>query len=110
MTATATRARPAVTRTCNLIGEPGFEQLHVEIATERKTKPPKVERCVYLLRRLRSDWGRAFRLYKTGGAPEVYDVLLDDEGRDHCDCKGFLSHGKCKHRDSLRVLVQAGRL
>src|SRR4051794_38799657 len=38
-----------------------------------------------------------------------YSVLLD--GNDsRCDCKGFDSHGHCKHVESLLALQQRGRL
>ena len=65
----------------------------------------------YLLSRLPSDFGEAFRLEKfppQGG--EVYHVLLGDGGKHSCECKGFLRWGKCKHADGLAALKRAGRL
>src|SRR5438093_1223546 len=52
----------------------------------------------YLLSRLPSDFGEAFRLEKfppQGG--EVYHVLLSGDGARSCECKGFLRWGRCKH-------------
>ena len=65
----------------------------------------------YLLSRLPSDFGEAFRLEKfppQGG--EVYHVLLNDGGAHSCECKGFLRWGRCKHADGLAALKRAGRL
>ena len=65
----------------------------------------------YLLSRLPSDFGEAFRLEKfppQGG--EVYHVLLSADGKHSCECKGFLRWGRCKHADGLAALKRAGRL
>ena len=65
----------------------------------------------YLLSRIPSDFGEAFRLDKfppQGG--EVYHVLLSDGGTHSCECKGFLRWGRCKHADGLAALKRAGRL
>jgi hypothetical protein len=64
----------------------------------------------YHLRRLASDFGRAWQLEKfelDGG--ETYDVNIDGE-RSSCECLGFLKHGHCKHADALRVLIGKGKL
>ena len=63
----------------------------------------------YLLSRIPSDFGDAYRLDKfppQGG--EVYHVLLGES--PSCECKGFLRWGRCKHADGLAALKRAGRL
>jgi hypothetical protein len=62
----------------------------------------------YLLEPLSSDFGRAFRLTKPDG--ERYHVLLADDGRHSCECKGFLRWNHCKHVEGLAALVEPGRL
>jgi hypothetical protein len=57
-----------------------------------------------------SDYGRAFRLERSGlEGDSSYDVLLD-AGGDSCTCKGHTYGGYCKHVDALRALTQAGKL
>jgi hypothetical protein len=64
----------------------------------------------YLLDRLPSDFGTAFRLQKAG-EEAAYEVNLSADGTaDVCDCKGFARWSHCKHRDGLAALVKAGRL
>jgi hypothetical protein len=65
----------------------------------------------YLVRRLASDFGDAYRLDKVGvfGDTSSYDVNLCDAGRT-CECAGFLRHGHCKHVDGLAALIAAGQL
>ncbi len=68
----------------------------------------------YTLREFKSGvGGRAFELAKVGPAAdgEVYHVRLTGAARqDSCDCRGFVRHSHCKHRDGLAALVAAGRL
>ena len=53
--------------------------------------------------------GRAFAFTKPDG--ERYDVFLCRHGQnDSCDCRGFVAHGHCKHRDAARTLLQLGLL
>jgi hypothetical protein len=66
------------------------------------------ESANYLLMPLPSDFGTAYRLLKDESG-ERYDVLLDGEGGS-CECKGFARWHRCKHRDGLLALRQAGRL
>jgi hypothetical protein len=64
----------------------------------------------YLLDRLPSDFGTAFRVQKAG-EDAFYNVNLSADGTaDVCDCKGFSRWARCKHRDGLAALVKAGRL
>src|SRR5688572_28082541 len=54
--------------------------------------------------------GRAFELVKDRTA-DVYCVFVSRNGQDdHCDCIGHLQHGVCKHTDSLRHLIETGKL
>lgn len=63
--------------------------------------------------------GRAFLLHRDPGAiandgPEAddrYGVLVHRNGQDHlCECKGFASHGRYKHVDAIRGLIEDGFL
>jgi hypothetical protein len=64
----------------------------------------------YYLRPLASDFGQGFELEKfSHQGSETYHVNLN--GREsHCECKGFLRHGHCKHIDGLQALLAAGQL
>jgi hypothetical protein len=67
----------------------------------------------YSLREFPSEvGGRAFELVKLGleADGECYHVRLTNNGQDSCDCRGFVRHSHCKHRDGLAALVAAGRL
>jgi hypothetical protein len=64
----------------------------------------------YLLDRLPSDFGTAFRVQKAG-EDTFYNVNLSADGSaDVCDCQGFSRWQHCKHADGLAALVKAGRL
>lgn len=53
--------------------------------------------------------GRGFRLTKLDDDEEVYDVWLGDDGiRQVCTCRGFESHGRCKHTAALLQLINNG--
>jgi hypothetical protein len=62
----------------------------------------------YLLDRLPSDFGTAFRVQKAG-EHVFYNVCLTADG-NLCDCKGHARWQRCKHADGLAALVKAGRL
>jgi hypothetical protein len=65
----------------------------------------------YFLTRLPSDFGRGYRLEKFWHCgDEAYAVLLAHDGSHSCECKGHLSHGRCKHVSALLALRSAGRL
>jgi hypothetical protein len=66
---------------------------------------------LYTVNEFPTGWeGRAFQLVKDADG-SVYDVFVSRNGQDdHCDCTGNLQHGACKHVDSLRALIEAGRL
>lgn len=68
--------------------------------------------CLYYLVPIKSDWGKAFKLYKYGsgsrsieGVQEVYNVCLDGV-RSICECKGFLKWNHCKHIDGVEQLLK----
>jgi hypothetical protein len=49
---------------------------------------------------------KAFRFAKHSGDGAVYDLHAADYGL-HCQCKGFLAHGHCKHMETVQA---AGKL
>src|SRR5262245_64681507 len=61
----------------------------------------------YTLEPIPADHGRGLLLHKADGTS--YAVLLSGPDSE-CDCKGFESHGHCKHVDSLLALLQRGTL
>jgi hypothetical protein len=68
----------------------------------------------YFVLPLPADYGLAFELTKLvagKGAEARYAVNLGGEGEPaSCECKGFLSHGHCRHVEGLQALRNAGRL
>jgi hypothetical protein len=54
---------------------------------------------------------RAFRISKvsTDGVEADYAVALERQGHS-CECLGFLRHGHCKHSDSIRKLLELGKI
>jgi hypothetical protein len=69
---------------------------------------------LYTLQRVEVDFGVGFRVCKAdaNGAENAdpYHVHFDPETGDSCDCRGFIRHGHCKHRDGLAALIAAGKL
>ena len=92
------------------VSHPGFPIVGVvEIREASGRGRPNVSR--YALREEPVDHSRdrRFRLTKPGGA-EVYYVCLALSGHDfnRCECKGYESHGRCKHIDALDSLERGG--
>ena len=63
--------------------------------------------------------GRGFILERTDeaiaadgpDADQTYEVFVSRNGQDDtCSCKGFVAHSRCKHRDALRSLIEAGEI
>jgi hypothetical protein len=78
-------------------------------------------RTAYLLECIPADFGAAFALTKLvmvevdPGVFEqrpdcIYHVHFDATLGDSCDCKGFVAHRHCKHRDALAELARLGLL
>jgi hypothetical protein len=78
-------------------------------------------RTCYLVERIPVDFGAAFALTQLAlleiepGVFEqrphyTYHVHFDRTLGDSCDCKGFVAHRRCKHRDALAELVRRGLL
>jgi hypothetical protein len=76
-------------------------------------------RTSYLLERVPADFGAAYALTKLAlvevepGVFEqrpdyTYHVHFDATLGDSCDCKGFVAHRHCKHRDALAELARRG--
>ena len=51
--------------------------------------------------------GVAFRLHKTDGSGESYDLLLGG-GDTNCSCPGFCWTGGCCHLTAIQMLLEAG--
>lgn len=114
-TSTPTRARVKPERTVNLgpviPGSP--DRLLSMTFITRGPKRTKEEHFAYWLRSIPGS-ATAFRLEKikplpAEGEPDHYDVLLDG-ARSTCECKGFLHYGHCTLVDSLRALIQSGKI
>ena len=114
-TATVPTPRPRVkpTRTVQLVSRP--DPVGLLAITVGK------ERTAYLLERIPADFGAAFSLTKLElveaepGVHELrradpYHVHFDRTLGDSCDCKGFVAHRHCKHRDALAELIGQGLL
>ena len=61
----------------------------------------------YTLEPIPSDFGRGLLLHKHDGTSYAVNLSGPDST---CDCKGFDSHGHCKHCESLLALQQRGKL
>jgi SWIM zinc finger len=74
----------------------------------RQARPRSVDLVdAYALEPIPSDFGRGLLLHKPDGTSYAVNLSGPDST---CDCKGFESHGHCKHCESLLTLQQAGRL
>jgi hypothetical protein len=61
----------------------------------------------YLVTAFAADLGRAFEVVKLcprEGNP-TYHVLLADDGKHSCECKGFLRWNRCRHVSGLLALL-----
>lgn len=56
----------------------------------------------YTISRLKTDFGRGFRVFKVDSESSKYNVLLDKNCE--CDCPGFTYYGKCRHVSGLIAL------
>jgi hypothetical protein len=63
--------------------------------------------------------GRGFVLHRdsddvAAGGPDAeaaYQVLVAANGQDHtCTCRGYQAHGRCRHHDAVRTLLEAGHI
>jgi hypothetical protein len=65
----------------------------------------------YIVTPIPADCGTAYKVVKFLELDEPsYHVLLADDGRHSCECKGFLRWNRCKHVSGLLALRQAGQL
>src|SRR5215468_5216630 len=101
------RQRKKPVRFCKIVHNPfgyGYDVLVI-----RQPRPKSADRAdYYAVEAFPSHMGeRGIELTKRDGT--VYHVNLS--GTDStCDCKGFESHGHCKHVESLLALQQRGKL
>jgi hypothetical protein len=105
------RVKPA--RTVQLLGRPDpIGLLAITVGKVRNS---------YMLQRVPADFGSAFALTKLvlveiepgvheQRHAETYHVHFDRTLGDSCDCKGFVAHRHCKHRDALAELRGQGLL
>ena len=99
----APRQRKKPARFCKLVRQ--GEDVVLVIRQVRPKAGDQID--AYTLEPIPSDHGRGLLLHKHDGTS--YAVLLS--GPDStCDCKGFESHGHCKHVESLLALQQRGKL
>jgi hypothetical protein len=77
------------------------------------------DRDTYTVEEIPAADGRGFMLHRDPVAVVVegpdadayYGVLVARNGQDHiCSCRGFAAHGRCKHHDAMRGLVEAGHI
>jgi hypothetical protein len=104
------KPRPAPVRAVWLDQASGHDEAILTIALTHRPTEKGRQVNDYYVRPIPSDWGQAFEVEKfsTQGG-DIYHVLLSPEG-DSCDCKGCTRWGHCKHLDTCRELVAAGRL
>ena len=113
MNATKSRKPVKPARTVHLLGRPDPVGL-VEISVGKA-------RTAYLLERVPADFGAAIALTKLELAEvesgvheqrqaDPYHVHFDKALGDSCDCRGFVAHRHCKHRDALAELRGRGLL
>lgn len=64
----------------------------------------------YLIEELPTDFGRAWKLTKTGTSTK-YTIFCDESGSFLCDCPaGIGERLHCKHADALAALIKLGRI
>ena len=103
----APRQRRKPARFCKMVRNPsGFGYDVLVIRQERPKSADLLD--AYAVEAFPSHMGeRGIELTKGDGT--AYHVNLS--GADStCDCKGFTSHGHCKHVESLLALQQRGKL
>ncbi|MBP3957725.1 hypothetical protein J8F10_20940 [Gemmata sp. G18] len=70
--------------------------------------------CQYTIQEFTADHGRGFMLFKMGAgsdtSAERYGVFCGRDGSKLCECKGFISTGRCKHADAVELLITNGKL
>ena len=110
-TAPVRKPRPAPVRAVWLNEAPGCDEAILTIALTHRPTEKGRQVNDYYIRRIDHDFGTdAFEVEKfaiQGG--EVYHVMLSADG-DTCDCPGHTRWSHCKHLDTVRELVAAGRL
>jgi hypothetical protein len=103
---TATRAprqRKKPARFCKLTQQGADTVLVI-----RQARPRSADLVdAYTLEPIPSDFGRGLLLHKPDGTSYAVNLSGPDSS---CDCKGFESHGHCKHCESLLALQQGGKL
>ena len=101
------RQRKKPTRFCKVVRNPSG--IGYDVLVIRQPRPRSADLLdTYTVETFPSHMGeRGIELTKGDGT--AYHVNLDGRAST-CDCKGFESHGHCKHISSLLALQSAGRL
>ena len=77
------------------------------------------EASLYRVEPLAADFGIAFAVSKLAQADDLgieyeppyhVNLCLENASRSTCECKGFLRHAHCKHRDGLLKLKSLGKV
>ncbi len=99
----APRQRKTSARFCKLV-----RQGKDVVLVIRQVRPRAGDQVdAYTLEPIPSDYGRGLLLHKHDGTSYAVNLNGPDST---CDCKGFESHGHCKHCESLLALQQRGKL
>lgn len=83
------------------------------VITEKVSETSKkVEISRFALQELETNpWGIRIQLTKPSGKDQYFVFLsTDSQYPDACTCDGHTAHGRCKHADSLRLLLTADEL
>ena len=103
----APRQRKKPVRFCKIVRNPSGYGYDVLVIRQVRPKSADLLDC-YTVEAFPSHMGeRGIELTKGDGT--VYHVNLDGRAST-CDCKGHVSHGHCKHVESLLALQQRGKL
>jgi len=97
------RQRRKPERFCKLVRQGKDVVLVIRV----KLSKTREQTDAYTLEPIPSDFGRGLLLHKHDGTSYAVNLSGTDS---ECDCKGFASHGHCKHVESLLALQQRGKL
>jgi hypothetical protein len=91
-------------RTIRLIRQPGPDGVGIFAITARRLA------TTYVFREIPCDiGGRGFAVHRLG-LGNLYHVRIGTPRDCHCECLGYLRHGRCKHILGLTALVGHGLL
>ena len=100
----APRQRKKPARFARLV-RPAADVLVLSLRTVRPRAGDTID--TYTLESIPADHGRGLLLHKPDGTSYAVNLSGPDST---CDCRGFDSHGHCKHISSLLALQSTGKL